>query len=430
MRVLLTGATGLIGRAVLAALSGAGHEVVAVARGAGAGRRLAGAARVVALDLREATDPDDWQPHLAGIDAVVSCAGVLQDGPGDSTERVHAAAARALYAACEAAGVRRLVHVSALGVDGAATAFTRSKLAGDEALMASALDWVILRPSVVAGRPAYGGSALFRGLAVLPVLPRVEAARPMQVVQLDDVVRTVLHFLPAGAPTRLVLELAGPEPLALEEVLAAYRRWLGWPPARIVPVPEFLARALFRLGDAVGRLGWRPPVRSTALTEIARGAVGDPGLWTRLTGIVPRRLADALAAEPASVQERWFARLYLLKPVVVGVLALTWTATGLLALGPARDAGVALIAEAGAGPGTARALTVAGAPADILIGAGIAVRRTARPALSAALVLSLVYLALGTALLPRLWADPLGPLLKIAPILALNLVALAILDDR
>jgi DoxX-like family len=58
------------------------------------------------------------------------------------------------------------------------------------------------------------------------------------------------------------------------------------------------------------------------------------------------------------------------------------------------------------------------------------VRRTARPALLGALALSLAYLALGTILMPALWADPLGPLLKIAPIAVLHLIALAILDDR
>src|SRR5262245_1133813 len=79
LRVLLTGATGLIGRAVLAALHGEGHAVVAVARNASAADRLPEAIRCVALDIAKATSPGDWLPHLAGIDAVVNCAGVLQD---------------------------------------------------------------------------------------------------------------------------------------------------------------------------------------------------------------------------------------------------------------------------------------------------------------------------------------------------------------
>ena len=429
MRVLLTGATGLIGSAVFAALRGAGHEVVAVARGAGAASRLPEAARVIALDLRQATRPADWLPHLAAVDAVVNCAGVLQDGPRDSTAAVHIAAADALFAACEQAGVRRVVQVSALGVDrGAATAFASTKLAGDQALMARNLDWVILRPSLVVGRAAYGGSALIRALAALPLTPRVAQAAPLQVVQLDDLVRTVLFFLAPDAPARIALDIVGPERLTFDEVVAAYRRWLGRTRTRFVPVPAWVTHALFRLGDMVALLGWRPPLRSTALVEIARGTVGDPGPWTRLTGIAPRTLQAALAAEPASVQERWFAQLYLLKPLLLAVLALYWLATGLIAVGPGWDDAVALLEAAEVGP--APRLAVAGSVADIAVGVGIAVRRTARDALHAALGLSIAYLVLATVLQPVLWADPLGPLVKIAPILALHLVTLATLEDR
>ena len=230
LRVLLTGATGLIGRAVLAGLAGEGHDVVAIARGAGASQLLPQAARCIALDIAQATEPVQWLPHLVGIDAVVNCAGVLQDGPRDSTAGVHTRGPAALFAACEQAGVRRVVQMSAVGVDrdSAVTAFARSKRAGDEALMARDLEWVVLRPSVVVGRQAYGGSALFRGLAALPLVPRVRDTGPMQIVQLDDLVRTVLFFLRADAPTRVALEIVGPEALSLDEVLAAYRRWLGF----------------------------------------------------------------------------------------------------------------------------------------------------------------------------------------------------------
>jgi uncharacterized protein YbjT (DUF2867 family) len=429
LRVLLTGATGLIGRAVLASLHGEGHAVVAVSRNADAAARLPEAVGCIALDIAKATSPADWLPHLVGIDALVNCAGVLQDSPRDSTTGVHAEGAAALFAACEQAGVRRVVQISAIGVDrGAATAFARTKLAGDEALMARNLEWVILRPSVVVGRQAYGGSALFRGLAALPILPRLADAGPLQIVQLDDLVRTVLFLLRPGAPSRLVLEVVGPERLSLETVLAAYRRWLGLREARFVTLPSWLAHAAFRVGDLIGLLGWRPPLRSTTRHELTRGAVADPAPWTRLTGLEPRALGAALAAEPASVQERWFARLYFAKPLMLGVLALYWIATGLVALGPGWEDAVGLIQDAGVL--AAAPLAAAGAIADIAIGAAIAVRRTARPALWAALTVSIAYLALATLLLPGLWADPLGPLLKVAPLVVLILVALAILEER
>jgi hypothetical protein len=250
----------------------------------------------------------------------------------------------------------------------------------------------------------------------------------LQVVQLDDLVRTVLFFLRPGAPARIALEIAGPQRLSLEEVLGAYRRWLGLGEPRFVTLPAWAARAACMLGDLGGRLGWRPPLRTTTMAELAHGAVGDPAPWMRLTGIAPRSLADALATEPASVQERWFARVYFMKPLALGVLALYWLVTGLVALGPGRLSGVELVRQAGfAGAGLWAA---AGAVADIAIGAAIAVRRTARAALYAALALTGAYLVLATLRLPGLWADPLGPLVKVLPIAVLHLMALAILDDR
>src|SRR5919198_949932 len=164
MRVLVTGATGLVGGAVVARLIGAGHEVIAVARRTGRARRSVPVVQWLTLDIAAMKTPEDWLPHLGGVETVVNCAGVLQDSSRDSTRGVHVEGAVALFAACERAGLRRVVHISAIGIDRQTpTRFSRTKLEADRALMARDLDWVILRPSVVLGPAAYGGSALFRG---------------------------------------------------------------------------------------------------------------------------------------------------------------------------------------------------------------------------------------------------------------------------
>src|SRR5581483_9814536 len=120
--------------------------------------------------------------------------------------------------------------------------------------MARNLGWVILRPSLVVGRSAYGGSALFRALAALPVVPLIRDAGPLDVVQLDDVAETIALMVSPDAPARVVLELAGPNRLSLEELIFSYRGWLGIRDRRALPVPDWLIRAACRIGDFVGRL--------------------------------------------------------------------------------------------------------------------------------------------------------------------------------
>jgi hypothetical protein len=251
----------------------------------------------------------------------------------------------------------------------------------------------------------------------------------LQVVRLDDVVTTVAKLLAPEAPTRVVLELAGPEPLAFEDVVSIYRQWLGRKPALRFRLPQVFASLLYRVGDLAGWFGWRPALRSTAGKEIVRGATGDPTAWIKAIGLRPRSLPEALRAAPASVQERWFSQLFFLKPLIFVVLPLFWILTGIISLTTGFDEGVILMNHAGGGFLSAPSV-IAGALADIAVGVAIAFRGASRTGLWTAVLLSLFYAAASTVLVPELWNEPLGPLLKIWPILILHLVALAILEER
>ena len=427
--VLVLGATGLIGAHVAAALAAEGHRVRGVARDVGRASRAMPTISWMRFDIAHA-DAAEAAAALQDVDVVVNCAGALQTGPRDSLALVHEGGLATLVAACERAGVRRFIHFSAMGVDRATpTEFSRTKHAGDALLMASSLDWVVLRPSVVLGPAAYGASALIRGLAALPILPVMPATAQLQPVALEDVVATVVFLVGSPAPLGIALELAGPDRLEFTGLVRLFRAWLGAPPALEIRLAEPVANVLYRLGDAAGRLGWRPPVRTTAKLEIARGATGSPSEWRRLTGIQARSMATMLTARPASVQERWFAGLYLLKPVLLVSLVIFWIGSGLASLGPGYGTGVALMKMGNAGEWAPLAV-IGGGLADLLVGIGICIRRYAGAALSAGIIVALAYALAGSVLTPWLWLDPLAPLLKIAPVTALHLVALATLRDR
>src|SRR3954453_21134113 len=112
MRVLVTGAYGLIGSTILARLHRDGHDIVGAGRALSeAGRRFP-YARWIEADFARLTTPAAWLSRLKNIDAVINCVGVLQQGMRDDIERVHVTATGALFDACRQAGVRRVIHVS------------------------------------------------------------------------------------------------------------------------------------------------------------------------------------------------------------------------------------------------------------------------------------------------------------------------------
>ncbi|ACL62423.1 NAD(P)H-binding protein [Methylobacterium nodulans] len=171
MRILVLGGYGLIGTAVILRLLSAGHSVIALGRSAVAARRRFPEVSWIETDIAGLSGAESWRPLIADCDAVVNCAGALQDGARDDLHAVQSTAMQALFLACEAAGIRRVVQISAVGASpSATTAFMRTQAEADGTLSRLDLDWTILRPGLVLAPAAYGGTALLRALASIPVV--------------------------------------------------------------------------------------------------------------------------------------------------------------------------------------------------------------------------------------------------------------------
>lgn len=205
LRVLLTGATGLIGSAIGDALAARGHEVVRVVRDAAAAARRWPGRPVVVRDMGAVRAPADWQPVVNGIDVVVNAVGILQQRGAQTFDALHRRGPIALFEAAAEAGVARVVQISALGADaGAETAYHRSKRDADEALLALAragrLQAVVLQPSLVFS-PQGASTTMFTTWASLPLIPLPAGGRQgVQPVHLEDLVQIAVAAVEGRTP--------------------------------------------------------------------------------------------------------------------------------------------------------------------------------------------------------------------------------------
>lgn len=434
--VLVIGAYGLIGSGIARRLLSDGCRVSGLGRNSTTARRVLPGAEWHHRDLATLRDTSDWADLLFDVDIVVNCAGALQDGAADRLDIVHRQAVATLAAACRATATG-LVQISAVGArTDAGTAFLRTKAAGDDAVRSMAGDWWIIRPGLVLAPTAYGGTALLRMLAAVPLVqPLALPDARIQTVGLADLAEVAARIVRGDIPPGLDCDLAAAQPTSLRDLVSEIRCWLGFAPARWeVVAPDRLTAMVGRIADTLGRFGWRSPLRTTTLDVLRDGVVTQAPVEPK-TGPgpgplpTPNSLASTLQAIPAGAEDRLAARMALLMPIVVATLALFWLISGLVGL-MALDQAARILVEAGWPGLLAKASVVLWSLVDILLAVLVAMRRTARVACWAMVGVGAFYLVASTLLVPHLWADPLGPLVKVVPALVLAVVARVLLEPR
>jgi len=284
---LILGGSGFVGRSLCEQLVRAGWRLTVPTR-----RRLNAQAvqHLPGLDVVQADmhDSPTLAALLPGHDAVVNLIAILH---GDATafERVHVELPRRLAQAAQASGVRRVVHVSALGAaaDGPSM-YQRSKAAGEAVLRAAPLDLTVLRPSVIFGAHDRLLNLFARLQAVFPVVPLAGADTRFQPVWVEDVARAIVACLQQPHTAGQVYECAGPQVLTLAELVRLAGALSGHPRA-VWPLPMALGRlqtALMALAPGEPLIS-RDNLDSMAVDNVASGQC--PGL-------------QALGIMPASVQ--------------------------------------------------------------------------------------------------------------------------------
>ena len=419
MKVLVCGATGCVGSAVVNALRSRGHSVVEGARSLPDGRFT------LHVDYAVSRAPAEWAERLRAehIAAIVNCVGILVPRHGQTFERVHTQGPIELFRGAALAGVRRVIQVSALGANGEpcslAMPYLHSKWLADEALRVSALDWAVLRPSLVYG-PRSQSAALFATLAALPVigLPGrgLQRVQPIHVFELAEAIALLVE---RKSELRCVLEMGGPQALSYREMLATYRAALGFGPALWLPVPM----PLMKLGAGVAECLPQQAFCRDTLCLLERGSVPAVNDAQALLGRPLTTLAQGLVVTaPHPSLDLRVQMSPAMNLALRASLAFMWLSSALVTMALPEESGVLrLLARCGFEGQLAWGVMIA----SCLLNAALGVATLSRPSqgvyvLQLAAVLG--YTATAAVNMPELTLDHCGPLAKNVPVALLVLL--------
>lgn len=293
MRVLVTGATGFVGRHVVPALIEAGHSVRAIARG----RHRVALPVDAELVRGSVTDPDLLRQAADGMDACVHLVAIIVERGEETFSLVNHLGTAAVVRALADAGVERLVHQSALGASpDPRFPYLRSKWMGEEAVRSSGLDWTVLRPSVLFGPGAGFFRPIVWTLRWMPVYPLPAGGRTrFRPLAVSDLAGCIVRAL-EGAASKETVDLGGPDELTFRQIAEVCAHALGKRRA-MLPVPVWAARPF----AATQRFRREPLVTNPQLDMVALDNTCDPADLERAFGFPPQSFADG--------DLRWLAQL-------------------------------------------------------------------------------------------------------------------------
>jgi nucleoside-diphosphate-sugar epimerase len=376
------------------------------------------------MDFADLPSSSQWLPHLGGIDVVVNAVGIFRERGRQSFSRVHVQGPRALFEACAEAGVRRVIHFSALGADEhASSRYHLSKRSGDDVLLALCRDAIVLQPSLVFGLDGQS-SQVFLQWAALPWLPMPRGAGPVQPVHVDDVAELVLRLVDGAAVDNPRLAVVGPTALAWVAYLQSLRVGMGLDPATVWWIPRPLVDAGARAAAILPGALLEPE----AWDMLQRGNVSPDAAMARALGRSARAV-DRFIRPPERLAVLTRARLMPAAALLRCSIAVVWIGTAIVSavVYPVSDS-LALLERVGAEGALARVLLFGAAGLDLVLGlATLFWPRRALWWLQIALIG--LYSALIGWRLPEYWLHPYGPMLKNLPILA-SLCLLLAIDRR
>ncbi|MCL9685076.1 NAD(P)H-binding protein [Legionella maioricensis] len=432
MKILVTGASGFIASQIVTELIASGHSVTCCVRDPSYAKNLFPTATVIPCDFINDKSTPLWVERLKNIDVVINCVGILYHPNNQVIWAVHYDTPRALFDACVAVGIKKIIQISALGIEQSDVAYATSKKAADDYLLTLPVKSIILRPSLVYGCGSYGGTSLFRGLAGLPWITPVpgKGTQEFQPIHLEDLSKAIIKLIQLPIEQSVIFNAVSTKRISLINVLIQMRAWLGFAKSKLIFVPL----KLIHLGALLGNLIPYSVLNTSSYKLLIQNNVTSSEETQKFhdaIGFIPQEFTTGLYSHPSSGQDRTAAKLYFLKPVLKFSLAFIWlfTAISCLFFYP-KSASYALLGQIGVNTFWQPILFYGACFIDAGIGLALLLNiKPKKTGLLQILIIS-VYSAILTWKIPNLWFEPFAPLAKNIPLLAAVLISLALESDR
>lgn len=290
-RVLITGGTGYVGGNIRDALAGRPVRLLV--------RNMRAAGNLVSKDVElaqgDVTKADTLRGAMDGCEAVVHLVGIIEESGGATFDEVIRAGTENAVAEAKRAGVRRFVHMSAMGAqNNAAFPYMRAKWQAEQAVKASGIPWTIFRPSVIYG-PGDGFINVLAQLVKNPLIPVVpvvgEGTSKFQPVSVKDVAAAFRKALDEPKTAGETYELGGPEVFTYEQLLEVIAGKLGKGRKPRVHLPVGLMKTVVTLSAPLPK-AIKPPVTKEQLRMLALDNASSASATPKLIGGPPRSLRD------------------------------------------------------------------------------------------------------------------------------------------